>query len=202
MKERVELERQKLRTEAREKAHTMLVNGDFSGATRKFIEGIEITPDMINAFILELRTLKVEFIVAPYEADAQLAYLYQQSLIDIVLTEDSDLLLFGASKCLFKMDLLGKGIEIDLSNLPKCEMFTGTVDHQQNLLLLACILSGCDYLESLKGIGFKKAIKMVQQYGPDIRSISKDLKLTGLHGNFDINLYVEDFDKAIMTFKH
>jgi exonuclease-1 len=76
MKERVELERQKLRIEAREKAAHMLVNGDFSGATRKFIEGIEITPDMIHSFIMELRTLKVEFIVAPYEADAQLAFLY------------------------------------------------------------------------------------------------------------------------------
>lgn len=83
----------------------MLVNGDFSGATKKFIEGIEITPEMIHGFITELRTLKVEFIVAPYEADAQLAYLFQQNLIDLVLTEDSDLLLFGANKCLFKMDL-------------------------------------------------------------------------------------------------
>ena len=83
-------------------------------------------------------------------------------MIDLVITEDSDLLLFGASKCLFKMDLQGKGIEIDLSNLPKCEMFTGSAEHQQNLLLFTCFLSGCDYLESLKGIGFKKAIKLVQ----------------------------------------
>lgn len=29
----------------------MLLNGDFTGATRKFIEGIEITPDMIHSFI-------------------------------------------------------------------------------------------------------------------------------------------------------
>jgi exonuclease-1 len=61
--------------------------------------------------------------VAPYEADAQLAYLYQQKEIDLVLTEDSDLLLFGASKCFFKMDLTGKGFEIDLIDLPKCDLF-------------------------------------------------------------------------------
>lgn len=54
----------------------MMANGDFAGATRKFIEGIEITPDMIHSIIMELRTLKVEFIVAPYEADAQLAFLF------------------------------------------------------------------------------------------------------------------------------
>jgi exonuclease 1 len=83
----------------------MLINGDFAGATRKMIEGAEITSEMIHFFILELRSLKVEFIVAPYEADAQLAYLFQQKRIDVVLTEDSDLLLFGANKCFFKMDM-------------------------------------------------------------------------------------------------
>ena len=67
------------------------------------------------------------------------------------------------------MDLQGKGIEIDLSDLPKCGLFTGSIDTQQNLLLLTCIFSGCDYLESLKGIGFKKAIKVIQQYGNDIK---------------------------------
>lgn len=54
----------------------MLQNGDFSGACRKFIEGIEITPEMVHSFIQELRTIKVDYIVAPYEADAQLAFLF------------------------------------------------------------------------------------------------------------------------------
>lgn len=40
-----------------------------------------------------------------------------------MLTEDSDLLLFGASRCFFKMDLKGNGIEIDLKNLPHCDLF-------------------------------------------------------------------------------
>jgi exonuclease-1 len=76
MKERVEMDRQKLRHEAKEKASHLFQNGDFSGACRKFIECCEITPEMIYSFIEELRILKVDFIVAPYEADAQLAYLF------------------------------------------------------------------------------------------------------------------------------
>lgn len=36
--------------------------------------------------------------MAPYEADAQLAYLTQRGLADIVITEDSDLILFGCEK--------------------------------------------------------------------------------------------------------
>ena len=33
----------------------------------------------------------------------------------MVLTEDSDLLLFGATKVVFKMDMSGRAIEIDLT---------------------------------------------------------------------------------------
>ena len=62
--------------------------------------------------------------MAPYEADAQLAYLFKQGQIDVAMTEDSDLLLFGASKCLFKMDLNGRGVEIDLTRLSECDLLT------------------------------------------------------------------------------
>ena len=61
--------------------------------------------------------------MAPYEADAQLAYLFKQGKIDLVITEDSDLLLFGASKVFFKMNTQGRGFEIDLGNLHKCDAF-------------------------------------------------------------------------------
>lgn len=64
--------------------------------------------------------MNVKFVVAPYEADAQLAYLYKKKIIDVVITEDSDLLVFGVKKAFFKMDLQGKGVEIDLKNINKC----------------------------------------------------------------------------------
>ena len=42
--------------------------------------------------------------VAPYEADAQLAYLSISKIVDVVITEDSDLLAFGAPRILYKVD--------------------------------------------------------------------------------------------------
>jgi hypothetical protein len=44
-------------------------------------------------------------------------------MIDIVITEDSDLLAYGVTKVFFKMDLNGKGFEIDLFHLSQCESF-------------------------------------------------------------------------------
>jgi exonuclease-1 len=56
-------------------------------------------------------------VVAPYEADSQLAYLYLNDKVDFVITEDSDLLAFGVTRVFFKMNLRGDGYEIDLKNL-------------------------------------------------------------------------------------
>lgn len=44
------------------------------------------------------RARGVDCIVAPYEADAQLAYLTKSGLAHAVITEDSDLLAFGCKK--------------------------------------------------------------------------------------------------------
>ncbi len=50
----------------------------------------------------------VEFIVAPYEADAQLAFLASIPLesggVSAVVSEDSDLVAYGCRKVLFKFD--------------------------------------------------------------------------------------------------
>ena len=41
---------------------------------------------------------KIQYIVAPFEADAELAYLSSSGHVDAVLTEDSDLLAYGCKK--------------------------------------------------------------------------------------------------------
>ena len=53
------------------------------------------------------KQLGVEYYVAPYEADAQLTYMYLKKRVDAVITEDSDLLAFGVKVCFFKMDKNG-----------------------------------------------------------------------------------------------
>jgi len=45
-----------------------------------------------------LKKEKVDYIVAPYEADAQMTFLSINKLVDAVITEDSDLIPFGCSR--------------------------------------------------------------------------------------------------------
>ncbi|KAH7528610.1 hypothetical protein FEM48_Zijuj05G0090200 [Ziziphus jujuba var. spinosa] len=68
-----------------------------------------------------LRSENVEFVVAPYEADAQLAYLSSLEVeiggIEAVITEDSDLVAYGCQAIIFKMDRYGNGEEIVMDNI-------------------------------------------------------------------------------------
>ena len=204
MKSHTEDDRHKNRAQAREQAQEYLAAGDEKMAMRKFSESIDITPKMAHTLIMALREMNVEHYVAPYEADAQLAYLYKSGQVDVVMTEDSDLLAFGVKICFFKMDNLGNGQEIDLTNLPKlCSKKKkgglGTFDEE--MLLTACILSGCDYLESIKGIGFKKAIKLVEDAGKENTFMEA---MTALREEGKVKIpskYEKKFKKAFLTFK-
>lgn len=59
---------------------------------------VDVTHEMALALIKECRNRNVDCIVAPYEADAQLAYLNINNIAQLVITEDSDLILFGCTK--------------------------------------------------------------------------------------------------------
>jgi len=89
-----------------------------------------------------------------------LTYLYKEHIVDIVITEDSDLLAFGCEKVFFKMDAKGWGVEVDLRNMRKVES-PDFKEFTRLDFLYTCILSGCDYLPSIPGVGFKKAHSLV-----------------------------------------
>ena len=55
----------------------------------------------VVAWIQALQMSGVRYLIAPYEADAQLAYLSLKGLVDIVITEDSDTLPYGCRKVCF-----------------------------------------------------------------------------------------------------
>ena len=44
----------------------------------------------------------INYIIAPYEADAQLAFLAVNHLVDLVITQDSDSLVYGCPKVEYK----------------------------------------------------------------------------------------------------
>jgi hypothetical protein len=92
------------RSECRSKAKEYMSMGQIDLAKKKMAEAFDISPDVAYRLILAMKEKKLPFIVAPYEADAQLAYLSRYNFVDVVITEDSDLLAFGAKSVLYKFD--------------------------------------------------------------------------------------------------
>lgn len=83
--------------------------------------------------------------------------------MDAVLTEDSDLLVFGCHTVFFKMNASGHGVMIrrqNLENATEIDMRGWNMTKIRHM----CILSGCDYLPSLPGIGLKIAHKLLKNY--------------------------------------
>ena len=78
-------------------------------AHKMFAVAVDITPEMAYMLVQVAIAMNVVYVVAPYEADAQLAYMYFKGYASVIITEDSDLLAFGVKKCFFKMDSDGNG---------------------------------------------------------------------------------------------
>lgn len=64
-----------------------------------------------------MRAENVDYVVAPYEADAQLCFLEREGYVDGIITEDSDLLVFGCKQVIFKLEGNGKCVWIKSDNL-------------------------------------------------------------------------------------
>ena len=198
MKKGVEDDRGERREKAKKEADKLLAAGKEHLAMRMFTQSIDITPQMAHTFILALREMKIEHYVAPFEADAQLAYFYLTKEVDLVITEDSDLLAFGVEKAMFKMDAGGYGQLVDMTKLHKIKEFK---DFDKDMFLIACIFSGCDYLDSLKGVGLQKAIKLVSNAGNE-NTFLESMTILRAEAKIDIpKKYEKHFMRAFLTFK-
>lgn len=189
-----------MRAESRQKAHELLKEGKYELAKRKFAESIDITPKIAHQLIRHLKRMGVEYYVAPYEADAQLMYMWKEGYADVIITEDSDLLAYGCEKVFFKMDSKGYGYEVDIRNIglitkPSFCSFT------REDFVKTCILSGCDYIESIKGVGFKKAHKYMQKMKE--RGLKYIIHEFRRKPNFQVpHDYEHQFNLARLTFKY
>ncbi|XP_008775414.2 flap endonuclease 1 [Phoenix dactylifera] len=110
-----------------------------------------------------LRLMGVPVIEAPSEAEAQCASLCKSDKVHAVASEDMDSLTFGAPRFLrHLMDPTSKKIPVMEFEVSKVlEELELTMDQFIDL----CILCGCDYCDSIKGIGGQTALKLISKHG-------------------------------------
>ena len=193
-----EADRAQRRAESKKKGLDLYRMNKPSQAHLELQKAVEVTPAMARELIEELKKAKVQYVVAPYEADAQLVYLEKQGLIQGIISEDSDMLVFGAKRLLTKLDQYGDCIEIDRSNFAGCTAISLSGWSDDEFRRMA-ILSGCDYLASIPGMGLKNAYRLVRKY----KDIEKILRMLQYDGKFRVDPgYLEAFRRADLTFQY
>jgi flap endonuclease-1 len=128
------------------------------------IDEIDQVKELINYF-------NYTIIDAKEEADSQLAYLSKKKIIDGIITDDLDILLFGGNLLLknFTIDKKKNIQEINLTKLLK----QSKLSHSQ--LIDIGILLGCDYCEDVKGVGPISSYKLIKEHKNMDNLLSKNI---------------------------
>jgi flap endonuclease-1 len=125
--------------------------------------------EMIEAYEIA-KLLGVPTIIAKEEADTQCAYLSREGLVDYVATEDMDILTFGA-KSIIRNFSKKEIYKVELNKI----LEEGNISMDQFIDI--CILLGCDYTETISGIGIKKVWNLILKYGSIEELIKNEKKI-------------------------
>lgn len=114
-----------------------------------------ITPEIVFRIVEKYKKYpKASIVFSPAESDAQLAYLANKKFVDVVVTEDSDLIVYGCPLIVYKLKPRGDCVVYQKSFL--------WLPWDFQTFKKVCVLCGCDYLRAgLPGFGFHRAIKVL-----------------------------------------
>jgi flap endonuclease-1 len=165
--------RRSVRTRYEEEHAVAVARGDLAEAYSKATMTSRLTREMVGEARELLRRMGVPTVQAPSEAEAQAAHMAATSpAIWAAASKDYDSLLFGAPRLVRFLTISGKEF------LPSQGTFRPIVPETMELVKLLeawgitreglvdlAMLVGTDFNDGIKGIGPKKALKLVQQYG-------------------------------------
>ena len=169
LKKEVIEERKEIRKEAKEKWEQAKEAGDFIEARKYAQASVKITGSMLQDSKLLLDALGVPWVQAPSEGEAQAAHMASKGEVYAAGSQDYDSILFGTPILIRnltlsrKRKLPGKNVyvttPIESISLSRTLAELG-IDRKQ--LVSLGLLVGTDFCPGVKGIGPKKALKMVK----------------------------------------
>jgi flap endonuclease-1 len=146
--------------------------GDLARAYSKATMTSRLTRDMVGEAMDLLRLMGIPALRAPSEAEAQAAHMARSPAVWAAASKDFDSLLFGTPRLVRFLTISGKeylpsqgafrAIKPELIDLDHMLRTLGITREQ---LVDIAILVGNDFNAGIKGIGPKKALKLVRDHG-------------------------------------
>lgn len=119
----------------------------------------EVTPEMVSDVQELLSRFGIPFITAPMEAEAQCAELLRLNLVDGIITDDSDVFLFGGTK-IYKNIFQDKKY-VEFYDYNTIEQKLGL--NRENMIELALLL-GSDYTTGIKSMGPVSSMEVLAEF--------------------------------------
>jgi flap endonuclease-1 len=156
--------------------------GDEARAYSKATMTSRLTREMVDEARHLLRLLGVPTVQAPSEAEAQAAHMAAGGRVWGAGSKDYDSLLFGAPRVVRFLTISGKeflpsqgAFRPIVPELIDTERLLNALGITREQLVDLGILIGTDFNDGVKGIGPKKALKLVQEFG-SIEAMPDDIR--------------------------
>merc|ERR1711972_54523 len=186
-------ERRQKRDDATANLQTAMESGDQEQILKATKGTVRVTKEQNEQTKQLLRLMGIPVVDAPSEADATCAALCRDGKVYAAATEDADCLTFGTkvlARNLMAAESQKKQIlEVSLERV--LEQLNITMDQ----FIDFCILSGCDYCDTLKGVGPSTAMRMIVQHG-SIEKVIENLDADKVPANFKYQAAREFFQEC------
>ena len=147
---------------AQEKMKQAVKEGDTDTANRMGRQTTHMTQDHIEECKTVLKLMGVPVVQAPGEAEAQCAELCKGGKCWAIVTEDMDALTFGTPRLLRRM-MAPESKKLPILQFDH-EVMLDELDMTRDQFIDMCILCGCDYTKTIRGIGPKKAYEGIARH--------------------------------------
>lgn len=192
--------REQMKIEARIKYEKAIEEGEIAEAAKYAKQIIKLTPQMVEESKKLVEAMGLSYIQAPSEGEAQAAYMARiDRNIYAVASQDYDALLFGAPRIVRNLTLakkrkLATGASVLINpEIVELDEVLNFLQIDLDRLICLGIIIGSDFNPGIKGIGPKKALKIVHQFKTPIEIFNYIEKTHSL--DFDWKNIFEIFKK-------
>ena len=182
--------RKKIKKEAAKRYEEALKKGDLEAARTYAQQTATLTEEMVNDAKRLLDALGIPWVQAPSEGEAQAAYMAIKGDVWATASQDYDSLLFGTPILVRNLGIesrlyypkRGVFVKLNPEVIVLSEVLRVLKINRRQLIDIA-LLIGTDYNEGVKGIGPRKALKLIRLYG----SIERVLRIMNLEVDYDVD---------------
>ncbi|KAJ1724122.1 Elongation of fatty acids protein 2 [Coemansia erecta] len=186
------------RREKREKAEESLKAAEEEGNAEEMLKQLKrlskVTPEINEQAKRLLKLMGVPHVTAPCEAEAECAALAKAGKVWAAASQDMDTLLFGAPVLLRNLTAPAAR-KLPIEEIRLDEVLRG-LDYSCEQLIDLGILLGCDYCDSIRGVGPKSGYELVRDHKTIEHIVKLDKVAKGVPEEWPFDQARELFAKA------